>query len=118
MPEILPVQSAVVIQTPENARLHGTEATVAAWLYDSSGTVIGYHLYAPAAATGAFRALFEEVYSLTARSDKVDDGKKRQQAIASGFTGNACDRCGSLNMVRDGKCERCDDCGSTAGGCA
>ncbi len=39
----------------------------------------------------------------------------RETAIALGFTGNICDVCGGPNMLRDGTCERCQDCGSTTG---
>jgi hypothetical protein len=42
----------------------------------------------------------------------------RERAKARGFSGDACSKCGSLNMVRDGKCLTCKDCGSTDGGCA
>jgi len=31
-------------------------------------------------------------------------------AKQKGFTGNACEQCGSLNMRRTGTCETCEDC--------
>lgn len=34
---------------------------------------------------------------------------------ASGFTGNVCDQCGGVHMIRSGTCELCNDCGSTTG---
>jgi ribonucleoside-diphosphate reductase alpha chain len=34
---------------------------------------------------------------------------------AKGYTGNACGECGQLTMVRNGACEKCDNCGSTSG---
>lgn len=109
------VGNQVVINTPENERLHGTIATVAAlaeW---------GYHLAAPAAFTGAFRAAFDEVVAMP--SSRSNDGKddleeRRRRAIASGCTGDICDKCGSPDMVRDGKCLTCLACGSTSGGCS
>ena len=36
-------------------------------------------------------------------------------AKAKGYTGNACGECGQLTMVRNGSCEKCDNCGSTSG---
>ena len=36
-------------------------------------------------------------------------------AKAKGYTGNACGECGQLTMVRNGACEKCDNCGSTSG---
>lgn len=32
-----------------------------------------------------------------------------------GFTGNLCSTCGSPQMVRNGTCEKCLNCGSTTG---
>jgi ribonucleoside-diphosphate reductase alpha chain len=34
---------------------------------------------------------------------------------AKGYTGNACAECGQLTMVRNGACEKCDNCGATSG---
>lgn len=39
----------------------------------------------------------------------------REQAVSSGFTGNTCNDCGSLQMVRNGTCEKCNSCGATTG---
>jgi ribonucleotide reductase alpha subunit len=36
-------------------------------------------------------------------------------AKAKGYTGNACGECGQLTMVRNGACEKCDNCGATSG---
>jgi ribonucleoside-diphosphate reductase alpha chain len=36
-------------------------------------------------------------------------------AKAKGYTGNACSECGQLTMVRNGSCEKCDNCGATSG---
>jgi hypothetical protein len=33
------------------------------------------------------------------------------------YTGEACGRCGSLNLVRTGTCKTCQDCGDSSGGC-
>jgi ribonucleoside-diphosphate reductase alpha chain len=44
---------------------------------------------------------------------------QRTQAVtaakAKGYTGNACMECGQLTMVRNGSCEKCDNCGATSG---
>jgi len=36
-------------------------------------------------------------------------------ARAKGYTGNPCGECGQLTMVRNGSCEKCDNCGATSG---
>ena len=36
-------------------------------------------------------------------------------AVAQGFTGDPCPNCQSLRMVRNGSCQKCNDCGSTTG---
>lgn len=33
------------------------------------------------------------------------------------YTGNVCQRCQSINVVRAGTCLLCRDCGDTSGGC-
>ena len=39
----------------------------------------------------------------------------RASAIAQGFTGDTCDRCGRSRMLRAGICMTCQDCGATTG---
>lgn len=39
----------------------------------------------------------------------------RARAVASGFTGEACSRCGSFATVRNGTCLLCRECGQTSG---
>lgn len=39
----------------------------------------------------------------------------RAQATSAGFTGNSCVECGSMQMVRNGTCEKCNSCGATTG---
>ena len=36
-------------------------------------------------------------------------------AVAQGFTGDSCDSCGSMQMVRNGSCLKCVACGETTG---
>ncbi|MBL8838490.1 MAG: vitamin B12-dependent ribonucleotide reductase [Alphaproteobacteria bacterium] len=38
-----------------------------------------------------------------------------QEARMKGYTGDACEGCGSMSMVRNGTCTKCLDCGSTSG---
>lgn len=102
----------VVIVAPENPQLDGTRATVLApteWNNLPGHPARGYLLDAPAAATGRFRALDTEV---VAAPDST------QAARAMGYTGDSCVTCGSVRMVMDGRCAKCLECGSTAGGCS
>ena len=39
----------------------------------------------------------------------------RKIARQQGYTGNFCEDCGGCHMVRNGTCEKCNDCGSTTG---
>lgn len=40
---------------------------------------------------------------------------KREHATSMGYTGDACDHCGSMKMKRTGHCNTCEDCGTTTG---
>lgn len=40
---------------------------------------------------------------------------RRTEARQSGFTGDMCGDCGSLHMVRNGTCLKCNNCGATTG---
>lgn len=85
----------VILRVPGNPRLDGTEASVAAF------ADWGAHVLAPAAATGAFRAAWSEMEPVARRR--------------SAPTGDVCDHCGGVNMVRSGSCLTCQNCGSTSG---
>ena len=39
----------------------------------------------------------------------------RQQAVNSGFTGDQCSNCGSMQMKISGHCQVCSECGTTTG---
>jgi len=41
--------------------------------------------------------------------------KTRQDAKERGFTGDICDDCGGSQMVRNGTCLKCNECGATTG---
>ena len=43
------------------------------------------------------------------------EAKTRQAAKERGFTGDICDDCGGSQMVRNGTCLKCNECGSTTG---
>lgn len=88
--------SAVRLVTPDNPRLHGSTAKVTAlqeW---------GAHVAVKAAATGRFRAGWDEMVP----AEDVNGG---------GYTGDVCNACGSLRMRHNGNCLLCDDCGATNG---
>lgn len=92
----------VRINTPDNPRLHNTQAEVLEL------TEWGAHLDAPAAATGRFRALYEEMVSTrkaTAPTKKKEDG----------YTGDICIHCNGSRMRRTGSCLTCEDCGDNSG---
>jgi ribonucleoside-diphosphate reductase alpha chain len=38
-----------------------------------------------------------------------------REARMKGYTGDSCENCGSMAMVRNGTCTKCVDCGSTSG---
>lgn len=87
------VGDRVRLVTPENERLHGTEAKIASlanW---------GAHLDVPAAATGHYRALWSEM-----------------ELVNAEYTGDCCEFCGSTRMRQAGACKVCEDCGES-GGC-
>lgn len=95
---------AVLLHTPYNPRLHNTQAVVAVV------TEWGAHLRAPAAATGAYRAAWEEMVPQAAVN-----GAARGQAVAAGYTGDVCETCGGSRMKRAGACLVCEECGSNSG---
>lgn len=58
------------------------------------------------------------VLSEAMRAASFDPGPPKMttaQAKSAGFTGNSCNECGSMQMVRNGTCEKCNSCGSTTG---
>jgi ribonucleoside-diphosphate reductase alpha chain len=40
---------------------------------------------------------------------------KAREAIAKGYSGDACTTCGQFTLVRNGTCLKCDSCGTTSG---
>ncbi len=41
--------------------------------------------------------------------------RERQKAKERGYTGDICPECGSMTMVRNGTCLKCNTCGATTG---
>jgi ribonucleoside-diphosphate reductase alpha chain len=41
--------------------------------------------------------------------------EKVREALAKGYSGDACGTCGQFALVRNGTCLKCDSCGSTSG---
>jgi ribonucleoside-diphosphate reductase alpha chain len=41
--------------------------------------------------------------------------EKAREALAKGYSGDACGTCGQFTLVRNGTCLKCDSCGSTSG---
>lgn len=50
-------------------------------------------------------------YLSTGISQRVN----REEARSRGYTGDSCQECGSMSMVRNGTCLKCDVCGATTG---
>jgi ribonucleoside-diphosphate reductase alpha chain len=46
---------------------------------------------------------------------KNDEAEKIRQAKLKGYTGDICQSCGSVTMVRNGTCLKCTTCGDTSG---
>ena len=67
---------------------------------------IGFAIEAVASAMNA---------ALSAPAPTVGKGEKIREARMKGYTGDACEGCGSMAMVRNGTCTKCIDCGSTSG---
>ena len=88
----------IILVTPDNARLDGQPGVIAEM------TPWGAHVDTPAAATGRFRALYEEM--------RVPGVAPVRQM---GYTGNVCNTCGGSRMRRNGSCEVCEECGATSG---
>lgn len=53
---------------------------------------------------------------VTASPSLISTIDKVLEAQAKGYTGEACDNCGTFAMVRTGKCSTCQNCAGT-GGC-
>ena len=89
--------------TTDNERLDGALGTIsrlASW---------GAFVSTTSAATGEYRAGWEEMIPLEGTNGTV------KQAKENGYVGDPCQMCGSMRTRRDGFCTLCDDCGATSG---
>ena len=46
---------------------------------------------------------------------KAQQAERVRVAKLKGYEGDPCPECGSMTMVRNGTCLKCDSCGSTSG---
>lgn len=120
----------VFLNTPDNPYTH----THQAWIKEV--TEWGAYVVTDATETKRFRALWEEMskepplstpddypletpcYQGPSASDTVLETQPPTptfRAREMGYTGNVCPMCGGLRMVREGTCEKCQDCGQTTG---
>jgi len=61
------------------------------------------------------RVSVQQVFTKKLNSEMVEAQRKRQTAKMKGYEGDACNECGSLTLVRNGSCLKCDSCGTTTG---
>lgn len=52
---------------------------------------------------------------LSERPLPISPTMMRQAARTHGYTGSECADCGSMRMVQNGTCEKCENCGATTG---
>lgn len=97
------IGDTVLLNVPENPRLHRTKAVI------RHLTDWGAHLFAEAAGTRQYRAVFMEMEPLHRVNGEMS------AAVEAGYTGDVCEQCGSFRMKRAGTCLTCDDCGTSSG---
>jgi len=59
--------------------------------------------------------MFNERKKVAVQSKLSVDARDRLKAKQQGYTGDICPECGSMTMVRNGTCLKCNTCGSTTG---
>lgn len=69
------------------------------------------------AASPSFPPLSIETEPVVGMAKPAGDGfqSKYERARQMGYTGDACGDCGSMTMVRNGTCLKCNTCGATSG---
>lgn len=92
----------VQIHTPENPIASGRTGIV------REQTEYGYKLTTNFG-SGEFRVLHSEVIPAETMSEKI------KRAIQKGATGEICKNCQGMNVVKNGNCAKCNDCGETSG---
>lgn len=92
-----------------------TLQTVMAWLDAHGGGAFADGI-SSASNDGSLELFRPGVAAATVIQTEISPPKMtRDQAASAGFTGNSCVSCGSLMMVRNGTCEKCNSCGATTG---
>lgn len=66
-------------------------------------------------ADGNVSTVKEQVYSKSTNANMQSQQLKLQEARFKGYEGETCMSCGSLTLVRNGSCLKCDTCGETTG---
>lgn len=99
----------IVLNVPDNPRLHRAIGTV------ESLELWGAHVWVNAAATGRYRAGWEEMEAMSSGGSNGKASPTISKARVEGYTGDACDQCGGCRMKRNGACLLCEDCGSSSG---
>lgn len=107
----------VTLHVPENPRLHLAEGEV------KRRTEYGALVRTSAAATGEFRAHWSEMVveglnGIAGPSGHVGGSFQKIDvylAKQAGATGDFCKYCNGVNVVRNGNCLLCRDCGETSG---
>ncbi|MFW6347985.1 MAG: adenosylcobalamin-dependent ribonucleoside-diphosphate reductase, partial [Cyclonatronaceae bacterium] len=79
----------------------------------SNGSTAAAETAAPEAKPVKARAVSEEMSALKQEEDHFMAKYKRARSM--GYTGDACGDCGSMTMVRNGTCLKCETCGATSG---
>lgn len=57
----------------------------------------------------------QQVAAKTEQDRNHEKAAKTQVARQSGYTGDACTQCGSMQVKRNGSCTVCESCGATTG---
>lgn len=104
--------TAVTLYTPDNPRLHGASAVIV------EPTEWGAIVETEASGSGQYRASHDEMVIVETNGHKSESSLPGQRGVArqQGYTGDACDVCGSFRVLRSGPCLKCEECG-TSGGC-
>jgi hypothetical protein len=117
------VGDRVTLTVPGNVRLDGTAATIREYVPpDPAAGVGGYYVVAaPAAASGQFRALPEELVTpepCEKRQLREISGRPRRSPDRQEATGDVCPNCGGSDVRQSGTCKTCFGCGESVGGCS
>lgn len=98
-------------------RLRAAVDSVVAYEVANPGELPDFVVEVVAASSALLRAIDPgaEVPAPTRRSSVRDEADARSWSVASGYTGDACTRCGSFTVRRKGTCLSCDSCAHSSG---